>query len=63
MEGTLGRTTEQKLSEALKDKKELEQSLLKETLENEELKRYVQVVKEALSAKIEDLGFGDLLRA
>ena len=58
----MGRSNSQKLEIALKDKKELEQSLLKETLENEELKRYVQVVKEALSAKIEDLGFGDLLR-
>ena len=62
LEGTLGRSTQQRLEEALHDKKEAEQALLKETLENEELKRYVAVIKEALSAKVEDLGFADVLR-
>jgi chromosome segregation ATPase len=57
-----GRTSEQnaglyyKLQETIKDKATLEESLRAEMLQSEEQRSYIEVLKQALEAKMEDLG-------
>jgi len=43
------------------EKANIEESLRAEVLDNEEKRNYVEILKEALEAKIEDLGLKDLL--
>jgi hypothetical protein len=49
------------MNEVQKDKTNLEESLRAETLANEEQRNYIEILKQALEAKIEDLGFSDIL--
>ena len=44
-----------------RDKKAIEESLRAEILANEEQRNYIEVLKQALEAKIEDLGFAEML--
>lgn len=46
----------------LRESKEVKDALRGETLANEELRRYVEILKEALATKIEKEGFTDILR-
>lgn len=43
-----------------KDKKRVEESLRTETLANEEQRNYIEILKQALEAKMEQLGLTDL---
>jgi chromosome segregation ATPase len=61
-----GRTSEQhagmyyKLQETIKDKATLEESLRAEMLHSEEQRSYIEVLKQALEAKMEDLGISSM---
>eukprot|EP01022_Parablepharisma_sp_SALTPOND_P018560 TRINITY_DN304_c0_g1_i1.p1 TRINITY_DN304_c0_g1~~TRINITY_DN304_c0_g1_i1.p1 ORF type:complete len:1205 (-),score=223.99 TRINITY_DN304_c0_g1_i1:1337-4951(-) len=50
-----------RIAELQREKQNLEESLRAEILTNEEQRNYIQILKEALEAKIEDLGFSEIL--
>jgi len=49
-----------KITELQKEKQQVEESLRAEILNNEEQRNYIQILKEALEARIEDLGFSEI---
>jgi len=54
-------TLNSKYQDLLNDKADLEESLRNETLLNEEQRAYIEVLKQALEARIEDLGLTNVL--
>jgi len=52
-----------KITELQREKQGIEEALRSEMLENEEQRNYIQILKQALEAKIEDFGFSEVLNA